>query len=335
MFLHNRRVHAPDIESYELLLVDPEAQAAAALREQFVRSRRPAPRWLAGLGEAAAEGVHGVDAVIFDLHAGREGQLDECLRLKREQPALPLIALSAPGPALRRVHAWNDEHHALDEILAKPLVPEALFRAVGMLVRERRSARSAARLAGLVAEGGRDWSGAPVMLEAAVLFTDVRRSTALAGSLPAPALFDALNVSLSAHAMLVRRWRGSVVKFTGDGLLATFRGRGRAHFALRCALDLQARFPATSEMPIGIGVAEGLVMQGMLGEPGNQLFDVIGATVHLAARLCGSAGEGEVVVPPRLLRSAGLPISRHRTEAVHLRGFDKLFECVFIAPPRP
>jgi CheY-like chemotaxis protein len=130
LFLHNRRVHAPDLESYELLLVDPEAQAAAALREQFVRSRRPAPRWLAGLGASGTEEARGVDAVIFDLHAGRDGQLDECLRLRREQPALPLIALAAPGPALRRVQAWNDEHRALDDILPHPMVPETLFRAL-------------------------------------------------------------------------------------------------------------------------------------------------------------------------------------------------------------
>ena len=179
----------------------------------------------------------------------------------------------------------------------------------------------------------RSWSGAPVMMEAAVLFTDVRRSTALAAILPAPALFEAINNSLSAQATVVRRWRGSIVKFTGDGLIADFRGRGRCHFALRCALELQERFPAGSEMPIGIGLAEGLVMKGMLGEPGNQLFDLIGATVHLAARLCGSAEAGEVVAPPRLVRSAGLPIARQRTESVALHGFDKLYECVFISPP--
>ena len=192
---------------------------------------------------------------------------------------------------------------------------------------------SARRLRGLVAEGGRDWSGAPVMLEAAVLFTDVRRSTALAATLPAPELFAAINRSLSAQAAVVREWRGAVIKFTGDGLLADFRGRGRSHFALRCALALQERFSGADDMRIGVGVAEGLVMKGLLGEPGSQLFDMIGATVHLAARLCSTAGEGEIVATPRMVRAAGLPLSRSRTQSVQLRGFDKLYECVFISPP--
>src|SRR5688572_1443498 len=129
------------------------------------------------------------------------------------------------------------------------------------------------------------------MVEAAILFTDVRRSTALAATLPAPALFEAINRSLSAQAALVRHWHGSVVKFTGDGLMAGFHGRGRAHFALRCALALQENLAHSGDLQIGIGAAEGLVMHGLIGEPGAQLYDVIGATAHLAARLCSAAAE--------------------------------------------
>lgn len=183
---------------------------------------------------------------------------------------------------------------------------------------------------------GRGWAGvrggAPVIAEAAILFTDVRRSTALAAELPAPALFAAINDSLSGQAAIVREWGGAVIKFTGDGLMAEFLGRGRSHFALRCALALQARL-ATARLRIGVGVAEGLVMKGLLGEPGNQLFDVIGATVHLAARLCSAAHEHEVVATPKLVRAAGLPLARAEARSVRLRGFEKLYECVFIPPP--
>ena len=171
----------------------------------------------------------------------------------------------------------------------------------------------------------------PAMIEAAILFTDLRRSTALASALAPPALFDAINRSLSAQAGCVRRWGGTVVKFTGDGLLANFRGRGRAHLALRCALELQQDSAAREpDLPIGVGVAEGVVMKGLIGEPGNQLFDVIGATVHLAARLCASAQDGETVITPRLMRAAGLPLERARTRMVELRGFDQPFDAICI-----
>ena len=333
---------AADLHSFDLLLYDPEEHAARALRENFVQRGRPAPQWLQEV-EQLGPRLDGnrFDALIVDLHAHRPRDLNAVQSIRATRPVLPIIGLSAPGPALRRLQNWNQDARIFDEILEKPVMVEALLRAITLLVRERRTDDRANRMAALVPEQGRAWAEAhgqsPVMSEAAILFTDVRRSTALASTLPAPALFDAINRSLTAQAAIVRRWQGSVVKFTGDGLLADFRGRGRAHFALRCALALQedlARRSHPEDLPIGIGAAEGLVMKGLIGEPGSQMFDVIGATVHLAARLCAIAQEGEVVVTPRLARSAGLPIPNRRTEVVKLRGFDKPFECVFIAQPK-
>jgi class 3 adenylate cyclase len=308
---------SPAADSLHVLLVDPDEDTAGALRGYFADHGRVPPHWepdLAKVDDALRDG--GFDALIFDFHADRSGDLEACARLKGLHPALPVV-----------------------EIIAKPLAGDLLFASLALLVGHRRAASRADRMATLVSEEGRSWVDSdrktPVISEMAILFTDIRRSTALASALPAPELFDAVNRSLSAQAAIVRRWQGSVVKFTGDGLLADFRGRGRSHLALRCAMALQEEYggdPAFGGLPIGVGAAEGLVMTGLIGESGLQQFDVLGATVHLAARLCSLAHEGEIVVTPKLVRAAALPLPGARKQIVNLRGFDKPIESVSFVP---
>ena len=70
-------------------------------------------------------------------------------------------------------------------------------------------------------------------------------------------------------------------------------------------------------------------MSGLIGELGRQQFDIIGATVHLAARLCSIANEGEIVATPKLVRAAAVTRAQARpTRAVNLRGFPAPIECV-------
>jgi class 3 adenylate cyclase len=74
------------------------------------------------------------------------------------------------------------------------------------------------------------------------------------------------------------------VKMTGDGLLATFDGPGRA---VRCAL-------AFTEAAHGLGLA---IRAGLhTGEIELRGQDVGGIAVHAASRVMGASGPGEVLV---------------------------------------
>src|SRR3954469_10475069 len=174
--------------------------------------------------------------------------------------------------------------------------------------------------------------GGPALAEMAILFTDVRRSTQLISSLPLPAWFAAMNRCLTDQAELVHDHGGMVVKFTGDGLLAGFRGRGRSYLAMRCAAALQQldrTAPYRETLRAGFGTAEGLVMCGPIGAPGRQQFDVIGATVHLAARLCSIAAAGEIIATPRMAKFTGFAEAMpHAIRTVPLRGFDAPIDCI-------
>src|SRR4051812_49906959 len=76
------------------------------------------------------------------------------------------------------------------------------------------------------------------LFDAAVLFTDMRGSSDLVTRTTPHELFHVLNTTLSAQAAVVRACGGEVVKYTGDGLLAVFRGASRTWQALRCATAL-------------------------------------------------------------------------------------------------
>jgi class 3 adenylate cyclase len=117
-----------------------------------------------------------------------------------------------------------------------------------------------------------------------VLFTDIVGSTEQVSELGDRrwrALLDAHD-RLAAHE--VERFRGRLIKTTGDGILATFDGPARA---IRCA---QAIGVGTS--PLGLEIRGGL----HTGEIERRGDDVSGVAVHLAQRVCSLAAGSEVLV---------------------------------------
>jgi class 3 adenylate cyclase len=119
---------------------------------------------------------------------------------------------------------------------------------------------------------------------ATVLFTDIVGSTERAAELGDRRWRELLQVHDDLAGRLVDRWGGRLVKTTGDGVLATFDGPGRA---LGCATALREELRG-----IDIEVRAGL----HTGEVELRDGDVGGIAVHIAARVMAAAGPGEVLV---------------------------------------
>ena len=119
---------------------------------------------------------------------------------------------------------------------------------------------------------------------ATVMFTDIVDSTRTAekmGDGPWRALLD---VHDETTRRLVNRNEGTVVKTTGDGVLATFDGPGRA---IRCASALGEELSKVNiSLRTGIHAGE-IEMRGA---------DVGGLAVHLASRVMSAASPGEILV---------------------------------------
>jgi class 3 adenylate cyclase len=142
-----------------------------------------------------------------------------------------------------------------------------------------------------------------------VLFTDIVGSTERA----AAAGDDVWTATLAAHNALVERhvasYRGDVVNFMGDGVLATFDGPARA---IECARSIR-----DGVQELGLQIRAGL----HTGEIEVVGADVAGIAVHIAARIMALAAPDEVLVSasvPPLVLGSGLRFADRGTHA--LRG---------------
>jgi class 3 adenylate cyclase len=124
----------------------------------------------------------------------------------------------------------------------------------------------------------------PDRVLATVLFTDIVASTERASELGDRRWRELLEVHDDQGRRLVEQWGGRLVKSTGDGLLATFDGPGRA---IACAVALREQLG-----DIDLQIRAGL----HAGEVEVRGDDVGGIAVHIAARILGEAAPGEILV---------------------------------------
>jgi class 3 adenylate cyclase len=123
----------------------------------------------------------------------------------------------------------------------------------------------------------------PDRVLATVLFTDIVDSTRLAAELGDRRWHHLLVEHQEVVRQQLGRFRGREVKTTGDGFLATFDGPARA---IRAADAIRAGLAE-----LGLEVRVGL----HTGECELLGADIGGIAVHIAARVMGAAGAGEIV----------------------------------------
>lgn len=119
---------------------------------------------------------------------------------------------------------------------------------------------------------------------ATVLFTDIVASTEQAAVIGDRQWKDRLDLHDDLSRRRVHEHGGRLVETTGDGILATFDGPGRA---IRCALALRQELER-----VGLPIRSGL----HAGEVERRGDRVGGMTVHIAARVQSKAARGEVLV---------------------------------------
>ncbi len=230
-----------------------------------------------------------LDGIFFSCATDRpegfdDGQLDQVVR------ALPYLALSVKS--------------RLTYDVASTVLETYLGRDAGRRV-----------LTGEIERGSAE------AIRAVIWFADLRGFTRLTDSLPREALDAALDDYLEAMAAPVEAHNGQILKFMGDGLLATFDLTGRddaavCRDALAAAADLRATFPAFNQareaagkpvMDFGLALHLGEVFYGNIGASERLDFTVIGPAVNEASRIqaiCRSL-ERNVLISSTLQETAG------------------------------
>jgi class 3 adenylate cyclase len=117
---------------------------------------------------------------------------------------------------------------------------------------------------------------------ATVLFTDIVDSTSTAAVMGDAKWRDLLAEHDRMAKTIVGRYRGTYVKSTGDGAMATFDGPARAVRAAQALVE--------AVRPLGLEIRTG----AHTGEVTRSDDDLAGLGVHVAARVAAMAGTGEV-----------------------------------------
>jgi len=151
----------------------------------------------------------------------------------------------------------------------------------------------------------------PHRREICYVFLDLRGFTAFTDAAEPEEVEAVLREYHAVMGALVTQYEGTLDRFAGDGILLFFNDplpiRDGAKRATRMAVDMQEHFAPLRarwmklgyELDLGIGIAQGFATLGAFGFEGRWDYTAIGSVVNLAARLCGEAQAGQILVDRR------------------------------------
>jgi class 3 adenylate cyclase len=140
---------------------------------------------------------------------------------------------------------------------------------------------------------GLDKYGKPRFIDAIVLFCDMRSYSLLSLNLKPADVAEQLGGHLEAMVEVIHQHGGMVDKFVGDGVMAIWGfypgDADDAERAFDCAVSMvetaRLRTFAGRPIEIGVGLNQGTVFCGNVGNDRKRQFTVLGAPVNVASRL--------------------------------------------------
>jgi len=133
-----------------------------------------------------------------------------------------------------------------------------------------------------------------------VLFADIRNFTSISEKKSPEDVVAILNQYFSEMIDTIFKYNGTLDKFIGDAVMATFgvpkSYDDDAKRAVMCAIEMHRKlyalnrkgiFPSDVEIAIGIGINTGKAVAGTIGSSERLEYTVIGDTVNIASRLEG------------------------------------------------
>jgi len=141
-----------------------------------------------------------------------------------------------------------------------------------------------------------------------VVFCDLRGFTAFAETAEPEEVMAVLQEYHAALGAQIHKFEGTVEHFAGDGVMVLFNDPlpcpDPSLRAVRMAVEMRGEIAELSgkwrkrghELGFGVGIAQGYATLGRIGFEGRFEYAAIGTVVNLAARLCGEARSGQILV---------------------------------------
>lgn len=254
------------------------------------------------------------DGILLDLNMPGIGGIETCrqLRALNKYQFTPILIITSADNNTTLTEAFEA---GCDDFITKPINHIILCARLAAHIQRAELYRQQARLQDLVnhyvspkiRENIEQYVDTgepprPERREACVLFTDIRGFTELAQQLEPEELFKLLSEHLTRQAELVYEHGGYIDKYAGDGITAIFEGPEMELQSCLCAQSIIAHAQdlivkrQNHLFAVSCGISKGIVVFGDIGSAAHLDYTVIGATVNLAARLCGCAGPISIIV---------------------------------------
>src|SRR5262249_26740309 len=191
------------------------------------------------------------------------------------------------------------------------------------------------QLAELIVLGGAEDPLRTHRREVAVTFLDLRGFTPFAETAEPEEVMGVLREYHAEMGRLILAHEGTLERFTGDGMMIFFNDPvpvpNPGERAVRMAVAMRERVAEMItgwrrrgyELDLGIGIAQGYATIGAIGFEGRWDYGAIGTVTNLAARLCGEAKPGQILISRRLLGTVDELIQAEPVGDLTLKGFLK------------
>jgi class 3 adenylate cyclase len=173
----------------------------------------------------------------------------------------------------------------------------------------------------------------PHRREITAVFLDLRGFTAFTDRADPDEVMELLRAYHVTLGRTVDEFGGTLEHFAGDGIMIFFSDPlpvdRPAERAVRMALALQDAFSPISAawsrlghpVGLGIGIAQGEATLGIIGSEQRWEYAAIGNVPNLAARLCGVAQAGEIILDAQTEQDIAPMAETEQVGPLTLRGF--------------
>jgi class 3 adenylate cyclase len=169
--------------------------------------------------------------------------------------------------------------------------------------------------------------------EIVVVFCDLRGYTAFTETAEPEEVLDFLREYHGALGPLVAQFEGTLDQFSGDGIMVFFNDPvpipDPAERAVKMSMAMREaanRMIATlrrrrgRELGFGVGIAQGYATLGQIGFADRSGYTAIGTVCNLAARLCGEAKDGQILVAQPVAVAVEETIALEKMGSLTLKG---------------
>jgi class 3 adenylate cyclase len=275
-----------------------------------------------------------------DVIAGLESGGDDYLTKPVDH-----AALSARVRAMLRIKALHDtvqdqakrlEDQAAELAAWNRRLEERVAAQLGEIEKVGRLKRFLApQLAEMIVSSGDEGVLESHRRDIVVVFCDLRGYTSFAETGEPEEVWTVLREFHAAVGPLVTRFEGTLDHFSGDGLMVYFNDPlpcpDPAQRAVRMAVDMRAAVGELMsgwrrrgfDLGFGIGVAQGYATLGRIGFEERVDYTAIGTVTNLAARLCGEARDGQILLSKRVAAAVEGSIGLEEIGNLALKGLSQ------------